>query len=233
MIAQEPTVGGAEPSNRRPARRVVRGVALVAVIGVVVGLLTWQILAQTALGGVRMVFDAAPVRCENGSVGLTPDPPEIAEGAFREDVYFDDAFYEPVVDIGEGTRCALRLQVINHGWADVEVTTIGVPGMAQRMEWPVVARHANPNGQNRLPDREDSAEFAIEGIAVPSGATQIFTVIVEYAGAEGTMTQCSSFRPMPPYAEIAAGGMTARVAPGGEVGIWYRAAPASGADCSS
>jgi|GEM_PF-1167610 len=226
----------AEPAAPRvsmPARRVGVRVAGVLTVLAVVGVVTWQILAQTALGGVRVVFDVDPVRCEGATVGTMPDTPVLADGAYRDDVYFDEEFYEPRVDITEGMRCALRLHVFNDGWADVAVEAVGVPGMAERMAWPLRVSHVNPNGQTQLADVDDAARFEIEGISIPRGERQTFLVIVEYSGDRTTMEECSSFWPLPPHVVAAAGGATRVVAPADGVGIWYRMGKADGSDCAS
>lgn len=202
--------------------------AILAVVGVV----TWQILAQTAVGGVRVVFDADPVRCEGATVSTTPDPPAVLAGEYREDVYFDDEFYEPRVEITDGMSCVLRLQVFNDGWAEVAVDAVGIPGMADRMLWPLQVSHVNPNGQAQLPDVEDAAQFEIEGMSIPSGGRQAFLVIVEYTGDRTTMSECSSFRPRPPYIVAAAGGATRAVAPADGIGVWYRMGMSDGSDCA-
>lgn len=222
-----PPARGRRSAPRRRAALLALGVlAAVAVVGVV----TWQILAQTALAGVRVVFDADPVRCEGASVGTMPEAPVVADGAYRDDVYFDEEFYEPRVDIAEGMRCALRVHVFNDGWADVAVEAVGVPGMAEGMAWPLRVSHVNPNGQTRLADVDDAARFAIEGTSVPRGERQAFLIIVEDTGERVAMEECSSFWPLHPYVVAAAGGATREIAPADGAGIWYRMA--DGSDCT-
>ncbi|WP_405374512.1 MULTISPECIES: hypothetical protein [unclassified Microbacterium] len=233
--------GGSAPSaptsaeSPTPVRRRRRRVALIGAIIVVAaltGLAVWQVVAQTAVGGIRIVYDAAPVRCVGGAVSTDPgvDAP-VSPDDPDPGVYFDDEFQNLRVDLVGGVTCGIRMHVTNDGWTDVEITTIGVPGMAADALWPVRAVMVTPNGQTRLDDADRDARFSIEGISVAAGERASFTVIVEYDGSKSAnMSSCSSWTPAAPYALVSAAGVEKTVMSPEEFTVQYRAGTADDCD---
>ena len=67
------THGGDRPVTQR--RVVIIIVAAVVVGAILVGVIGWQIAARSAVGGVRIVYDARPLVCEGAEVGLEPADP--------------------------------------------------------------------------------------------------------------------------------------------------------------
>lgn len=213
-----------------PSRRVARGVVVAVVAGVAaLALIGWFVAAQVSLSSVRIVYDAAPVRCEGANVGLYAA--DGGDGAAGE-VPFDDRFLSPVVDVTEGMLCAIRLHIVNTSWMEVEVTTVGVPMMGSEMSTPLRALHVNPNGQTRLPDTvEGSAEFLIEGgITVPVGGSQPLLVVIDASGVRDGLGQCVALGPLSPYVVVQLADISRHVASADEDGIWYRRGSAAECD---
>ncbi|MEI2270053.1 hypothetical protein OHB93_12095 [Microbacterium sp. No. 7] len=196
-------------------------IAAIAVGAIAVVVAGWQIAAWTALGAVRIVYDARPVACEGAEVTL--DPPG-ASDEFLSDGGFagDETFYSPVVGVEPGMTCGVRFFVVNDGWSEVDARAVALPGMQEEFVSLIRPTMVNPNGQMRLADTDDAAVFAIEGMPVPAGDQQSFTVILE-ANAEdaGGYDQCSGFMPRPPRVTVSALGVERTVASPEDSGIWY------------
>ncbi len=221
------THGGDRPVTQR---RVVIIVAAVVVGAILVGVIGWQIAARSAVGGVRIVYDARPLVCEGAEVGLEPADSSdeyVGENGFA----VDEQFYAPVVGVVPGMTCALRLHVVNDGWSDVEVRTVGLPSMDESRLSLVRPMFVNPNGQERLADTEGAAVFAIEGMTIPAHGSQAFTVMLEADEADADSYEpCSGELPRSPEVTIAALGVDQTVASPADFGVWYYDGPRSGCE---
>lgn len=210
------------------SRRVVLITALaVGVIAVVIA--GWQIAAWTAVGSVRIVYDARPIVCEGAEVTLDPSGESDWFGA--GDVRWDETFYAPVVGVEAGMTCGLRFFVVNDGWANVDAVRVELPGMQEEFVSLVRPTMVNPNGQTRLVDAEDGAVFAIEGMPVPAAGQQSFTVVLEAnpEDADG-YEACSGFIPRAPRVTVSALGVERTVASPEDAAIGYYSGARAGCD---
>lgn len=198
--AAPPLPGGA-PRRRR------RGI----VIGLVVAALavaTWAAISASAVGGVRVTYDAQPLVCEGSEVGVRPssDNPELLQ---------------PVAVLAPGMRCELRIQVINDGWSDVTVATVGLEGLASPNPLALDPAFVNPNGQQRV-DRDGTALFEIEGgIVVPAAGSATFTAVIDYAGG-AAMVSCSGQGWGVAVVTVTALGATREARPAAEDVVWFQ-----------
>lgn len=200
-------------------------IAVLAVGAIAVVVAGWQIAAWTALGAVRIVYDARPVVCEGAEVGLQPSG---ASGEVTGDNGFawDETFYSSVLWVEPGMTCAIRFFVVNDGWSEVDAQAVALPGMQEEHVSLVRPTMVNPNGQTRLADTDDAAVFAIEGMPVPAGEQQAFTVILEANAADADgYTDCSGFMPTPPEVTVSGLGVQRTVSSPEDSGIWFYAGP--------
>ena len=213
----------------RVRRRAIL-IAALAVGAIAVVTAGWQIAAWSAVGGVRIVYDARPVACEGAEVTLEPPGASddlLGDGGFA----WDETFYSSVVGVEPGMTCAIRFFVVNDGWSDIDAQAVALPGMQEEYVSLVRPTMVNPNGQTRLADTDDAAVFAIEGMPVPAGAQQSFTVILE-ANAEdaGGYDRCSGFIPRPPRVSVSVLGVQRSVASPEASAIGYYAGARAACD---
>ncbi len=222
------TADTAQAGARPFVQRRVVVVTAIVVAAVLVVVLGWQIAARSALGGVRVVYDARPIVCEGAEVGLHPSG--AADASREEDALAgDEQFYEPVVGVVPGMTCGLRLHVVNEGWSDVDVRTVALPSMGGSFLSLVKPLFVNPNGQVRLADSEDAAVFAVDGLTVPARGSQVLTVLLEADEADADSYEpCSGYRPQSPEVTLSALGVDRTVA-APEGGVWYFDGPSG--DC--
>lgn len=223
MLAER--LGTAPEKKRWAPRRRVLLIAALAVGAIAVVVAGWQIAAWTALGAVRIVYDARPVVCEGAEVGLQPSGAS-GEVAGDDGFAWDETFYSSVLWVEPGMTCAIRFFVVNDGWSEVDAQAVALPGMQEDHVSLVRPTMVNPNGQTRLADTDDAAVFAIEGMPVPAGEQRAFTVIVE-ANAEDAdgYTVCSGFMPTPPQVTVSGLGVQRAVSSPEDSGIWFSAGP--------
>ncbi len=241
ITEERATAAAPEPPSRPRRRGRVVAWAVIASIAVlaVVGLLVWQSLVQSALGGVRVTYDADPVRCQGAEVGLFPGI--TPDGEYPDDVpyelYFDEEFHRPLVDLERGMRCTLRIHVINDGWAEVRVTQLLLRHFGESSGLAVQAVGVSPNGSEPLqltdsygfPDAIDAA-FAIEGgLGVPAGFSQMFVAVFEY-GNDASMGTCGATSVNVPVMTVEALGQSATAAPTEDQVIAFRIPDANGCD---
>lgn len=211
-VSEAEAVASDEPTPRRHSRSIG---AIVATVIAGLGLLAlagwgiWTSVASTAVEGVRVVYDAQPVVCEGAEVGTTSDPESIE-------------FLQPIIDLTPAMTCQLRIQVVNDGWSDVTVTTVGLRNMNVGNPLGIEAMFVNPNGQEMLdnPENVDALfDLAGDGIVVAPDEIVTFTAFFGYEG-DAQMEQCSSTGWNPPFVTVTAPGATRDVSPSDEFFIW-------------
>ena len=218
MTARTQDAPVAVASGLPPRSRLGRTLLVAAVVAAAVAasaVVGWWVVAQSTLERVRIVYDAVPVRCDGTTVGVTPAIEE------SDETPFDEEFHSPVVDVADGMSCAIRLHVVNESGEDVQVERVGMPGAAESMADSVVPAFVNPNGQRRVADAEEAAEFLIEGVSVPANGSQAFLIVIESAGGDD-YDPCTSTKPRAPYVVASFAGVTKQVASADTAGIWYR-----------
>lgn len=205
-------------TDRRRKRVVLAASALALGVLALVAWGSFSALAQSAVGGVRVGYDAQPIRCDGAEVALVPDVANIE-------------FLQPVIALTEGMTCELRVQVVNRGWSDVTVTDVAALGMGADNILGLEAQLVNPNGQERSEATEENAavfEIASD-LIVTAGESSTFTIVFGYGGGAMLM-QCSAQGWNPPLVTVTALGATREVAPGDENTIWAREGTA--AECA-
>jgi len=208
-----PGVWQEAPPSRRAATPVALGIAAL----VVLAFIAWGVWAAVALSGVRVVYDTQPVVCDGAQVGRTAQPE-------------DSEFRQPIIDLTPGMTCELRIHVINDGWVDATVTTVGLRGLGAGNALGLVPRIVNPNGQElrEQPDGGDALFDIMGGITVAPGETATFTALFDYVGG-AQLDQCTESGWNPPLVTVTAPGVTRDVSPSAESLIWVRMGAAD--DC--
>lgn len=215
---QRPTARG---RGRIVAWAVVGGLALLAVVG----LLVWQSVVQSALSGVRVTYDADPIRCQGAEVGVYPG---VADDDGDGALFFDEEFQQAGVELTPGMRCALRIQVVNEGWTDIEVTEVFLRFFGEGSGLAFSDVMVGPNGQARLPLVESDgfvndidAAFRIDGgIPVSPEQPHVFVAVFDYAG-DAQMAECSWMGVNVPVVTFQAFGQSATAAPRQEQAIVF------------
>jgi hypothetical protein len=204
----------------RAVGRVRRRTWIAASVGAAAMLvLAWQVAALSAVGGVRVAYDAMPVVCEGAEVTLDPPVPDAQDAG---QAGYSEEFHSPVVGVMPGMTCGLRLHVINDGWTDVDLSELVLPGMQEEFASPVRPRIVTPNGQVRLPDRDDAAAFDIEGLPLPAGTRQTLTVILDTDEADVDLYgPCSGVTPRGPQVVVSALGTVRAVDAPAEADVSY------------
>lgn len=221
--------------TRMPAERVVAISIAVVFLLAAVAAGSWHLVAQSALSGVRVTYDAEPVRCEGAEVGVFPDLEP--DGEYSEDfpweLYFDDQFRGPLVNVAPGMTCALRVQVVNDGWADVTVTRIDLRFFGEVAGLAVAPVLVNPNGVGPHGTADGSnidASFDIDGgITVPGGATQTFTAVFEYRD-NPAMGVCGATTVNVPVVTFDSVGQARSASPSDDQAISFRKPSPNGCD---
>ena len=221
--------------SRLPSERVVAITIAILFLLAAVGAGIWHLVAQSALAGVRVTYDAEPVRCQGAEVGVFPDL--VPDGEYPDDypweLYFDDQFRTPLVNVAPGMTCALRIQVINDGWADATVSRIDLRFFGEIAGLAVAPVLVNPNGvgPHDTPDGSNiDASFDIEGgIPVPSGATQTFTAVFEYR-QNPAMGECGATTVNVPVVTFDSMGQARSASPSDDQAISFRKPSPNGCD---
>lgn len=192
--------------TRRLGRRAIAGLALAALV--LVGWAAWARVSATAVGGVRVIYDAQPIVCEGSEVGVRPsaENPELLQ---------------PVVSLADGMRCELRIQVVNDSWSEVTVTTVGLEGLSSPNPLALEPAFVNPNGQERTDDRQTAFFEITGGIVVPAGGSATFTAVIDYGGG-AEMVTCASQGWGVAVVTVTALGATREVRPAAEDVIWFQ-----------
>ncbi|BDZ65610.1 hypothetical protein [Agromyces mangrovi Wang et al. 2018] len=212
--AHEAQPGGADAAPPAPPRRRAGAVAgwIVAAIAVVAlaGWAAWAALGASALGGVRVVYDAEPLRCDGSAVHLTSDP-------------WNEEFLQPMAELTPGMSCELRVQVVNGGWVDVTVREVWLEGMGSGNLLGLRVDHVNPNGPEPLSQADETFDAGFEilgGLVVPAGMSQAYTAAIRYDGG-AEMVECGSQGWNPVAVRVEALGASRLVQPADEFAIWF------------
>ena len=196
-------------------RRSLLAVGILVLVALVSGVAWWGASA-TALNGVRVVYDAAPLRCAGAEVGMMP-------GFEDEDMYFDEQFHVPFVSLTPGMQCALRFHVVNEGWTDVVVDQITLLLFGADAGLELSDVFVNPNGHERVPSADGGeldAHLVVTGLAIPPGGVQELTAVFTYAGST-RIAECTSIWLNVPVVTVAALGAARHVQPPAEAVIGF------------
>lgn len=199
----------------RPTRRSLVAVGIVVLVGLVAGI-GWWAASATALNGVRVVYDAAPLRCDGAEVGAMP-------GLSDEDMLFDEQFHTPYVALTPGMQCGLRFHVLNEGWTDVAVDRITLMLFGADAGLELSDVFVNPNGHERVPSADGGeldAHLAVAELAIPAGGAQALTAVFSYAGST-RIAECTSIWLNVPVVTVAALGAARDVQPPAEAVIGF------------
>lgn len=152
-----------DTASRRRRIILVGGGALLVLIAVIA--LALAMLTNSALSGVRLVYDAAPLECDNTEVGLVE---ESMSGTYRHGI---DATVESV--------CSLTFNVVNEGRTSVKVPSAGVRGFVELV-------HVNPNGSGEVyvhsPNNPDDMMDLLDPIVLKGGENAWFSVTFDNRG---------------------------------------------------
>lgn len=194
--------------------------AAAALVVLAVAAAGWQIVARSAVGSVRIAYDARPIVCEGGEATVSPDP----SGLSGPDAFaFDEETYQWSVGVVPGMTCGLRFHVVNDGTIDAAVSEVVLPGLGEEMATLMRPASVNPNGQVRLADTDGDAVFEISGgIGVAGGTSETFIVILEDEPADADLySACGGYAPPGPKVVVGALGVTRDIAAPPEGDILY------------
>lgn len=192
----ERDVDEATRSRRRPTRAkrtilAVLGAAVVALVG-------WQVVVQSALAGVRVVYDALPVACEGGEVGLAPAIANDDLGG-ADGFFFDEQMHHIAIDVQPDLDCGIRVHVVNDGWATVGISEATLPGLGESVNSLVVPVSVSPNPLGGPIDREGDAVLLMDGLLVAPDTSQVLVFRVQSNPSDDdAFTECGAVTPLGP-----------------------------------
>ncbi|MHC2997706.1 hypothetical protein [Microbacterium sp. HJ5] len=195
MTVLEDEIATDTPTPSAPRRRVGWRATVIALAGLAAaGCVAWQLVAGAALGGVTVLYDAQPITCTGAEVGVMP-------------AAIHDEFLSQVVQLKHGARCELRIQVMNDGWAEVQIDAVTLrmlaAGNATDLEVPFV----NPNGSAGVVEGQDVV-FALQGpLVVGAGELQTLEAPLVYGGDPHHM-ECTSTSWSIPAVTVSSHGQT-------------------------
>lgn len=159
-------------------RALVAGIAFgtLAIVGILGGT-AWGLAVATTSDGLRIAYGVQPVTCDGARVGSVEVDASSAPG-----------LRGAIVELTPGMRCAIHVQLVNDGWADVAVQTVALPSMANGGGFGLEPYVVNPNGMRRVDpgagDHPNDAVFALDGFVAPAGSITTFEALFEWTSSD-------------------------------------------------
>lgn len=208
----------ADPQRGRRRRLTLMWVlaAGIAVVGALAWM-AWGAVGSSALDGVSLQYDTEPIRCDGAVVES------------RRNVESGD-FSQASVVMTEGMTCELRIQVANDGWAEVNLESVTLTGLAPDNVLQLDVEFVNPNAQHGVVADFDYVFPMPGGYPVAPGSIETVTAVITYDGG-AVLSPCSAQGWRIPTATVTAFGQSRVLASPPHSDIWF--SNGSAEDCGS